>query len=142
MFFATDVVIAGAGFPHGRATTARHVRVGASVGAFLTIPRSMRNTTCCKSAMPSLPRANGRTRLRGEDSRQAKVHLAIALGEYRGATGELLRDEAAGIESPCDEFAIIGPKFEVSREMYGTRRKPRTDWRRGWDSNPRDPFEV
>ena len=25
-------------------------------------------------------------------------------------------------------------------EKFGRRRRRKTDWRRGWDSNPRDPF--
>src|ERR1700687_5708928 len=32
-------------------------------------------------------------------------------------------------------------KVEVSARFKGNKRKPKTDWRRSRDSNPRDPFE-
>ena len=32
-------------------------------------------------------------------------------------------------------------KVEVSAQFKGNKRKPKTDWRRRRDSNPRDPFE-
>jgi hypothetical protein len=31
-------------------------------------------------------------------------------------------------------------KVQVSARMTRTERNPKTGWRRGWDSNPRDPF--
>jgi hypothetical protein len=33
-----------------------------------------------------------------------------------------------------------GWKIDVSRDLKGSMRKPKTGWRRRWDSNPRDPF--
>ena len=37
-------------------------------------------------------------------------------------------------------FQQFGPNIATSRAKLGTERKCWTDWRRGWDSNPRDPF--
>jgi hypothetical protein len=34
----------------------------------------------------------------------------------------------------------LGRKGRGSVGISGTERKPKTGWRRGWDSNPRDPF--
>src|SRR5271155_3864844 len=34
----------------------------------------------------------------------------------------------------------LGPKDRGSTGTRGTERNPKTGWRRGWDSNPRDPF--
>ena len=34
----------------------------------------------------------------------------------------------------------LGPNIKFSASMLGTERIPKTGWRRGWDSNPRDPF--
>jgi hypothetical protein len=34
----------------------------------------------------------------------------------------------------------LGRKIPVSDKLKGIERNIRTGWRRGWDSNPRDPF--
>ena len=34
----------------------------------------------------------------------------------------------------------LGREIPVSAGMKGTERNTKTGWRRGWDSNPRDPF--
>jgi hypothetical protein len=37
-------------------------------------------------------------------------------------------------------FRELGRNLEVSARIAGTERNCATGWRRGWDSNPRDPF--
>jgi hypothetical protein len=44
------------------------------------------------------------------------------------------------VEADLENSSELGRKFRVSAGMIGTERKPKTGWRRGWDSNPRDPF--
>ena len=34
----------------------------------------------------------------------------------------------------------LGRKIPVSVKLKGIERNIKTGWRRGWDSNPRDPF--
>jgi hypothetical protein len=59
-------------------------------------------------------------------------NIGISIGFSRTVAGER--------ESACRESPSIGPNIEVSAITLGTERKRMTDWRRGWDSNPRDPF--
>ena len=40
---------------------------------------------------------------------------------------------------PC-KAGTIRPKLDVSTETAGRERNAKTDWRRGWDSNPRLSF--
>src|SRR5580658_9415829 len=38
------------------------------------------------------------------------------------------------------KLRYLRPKFAEFSTTTGTQRKRWTEWRRGWDSNPRDPF--
>jgi hypothetical protein len=48
--------------------------------------------------------------------------------------------EERGTEKGSVNSCPLCGKVQVSARMAGTGRNLKTGWRRGWDSNPRDPF--
>ena len=60
--------------------------------------------------------------------------------ENIGANVGPLRIGSGEEENRFGQILAIAPGNPVSAQLIRTERNIKTGWRRGWDSNPRDPF--
>ncbi len=71
-----------------------------------------------------------------------KMYFGISLRKYYRLFLAPLDSSRRERKAQVANSRQLRRKFGLSPVLSVTARKPMTDWRRGWDSNPRDPFEV